>query len=258
MLTRTFGNRCVLWGTLILALALSGCDTSHDIARPSSTARSAAGAATSASALHSAGPGNASATASAAATTSAAAPTPGRPPTAAALRAALLTPRDLPAGYSSVAVSGAGLGGSSISGCPALVTNPNGVSASATIGLSDAGIGSTVVESLLQMSTEAAAVQGMAGFATMATSCRSFSGNVEGLTIAFGTAPLAVSALGDQTTASRMTGEFSGAAVKIYADVVVVRRGSTLMEILCLGPTADLPFTQHVTREAYATMAALR
>jgi hypothetical protein len=207
--------------------------------------------------------GNASATASAAATTSAAptsaaAPTSGRPPTAAALRAALLTPRDLPAGYSAVPVSGSGLGGSSITGCPALVSNPHGISASATIGLSDAGTGSTVVESLLQMSTEASAVQGMAGFATMPTSCRSFKGNVEGFTIAFGTAPLAVSALGDQTTAARMTGEISGAAVKIYVDVVVVRRGSTLMEILCLGPTADLPFTQHVAQEAYATVAALR
>jgi hypothetical protein len=263
MLTRTIGNRCVLWGALMLALALSGCDTSHDIAHPSGTTSSATGAATSAratspTASHSASPGNAPATASAAAATSAAAPSSGQPPTAAALRAALLTPRDLPAGYSAAPVSGSGLGGSSITGCRALVSNPNGISASAGTALSDVGTGSTVVESLLQMSSGASAAQGLAGFATLPTSCRSFSGNVDGFTIAFATAPLPVSALGDQTTAARMTGKISGTGAMIDVDVVVVRRGSTLMEILCLGLTADTAFTRHVTQEAYATVAALR
>ena len=231
MLSRVLGNHRALRGVLILTLVLSGCGTSHDLAHPNTA-------------------GSTSAAARPARTSSAS--------TQGNLRAALLTARDLPPGYSAQPVSGAGLGSSSITGCPALVNNPNGVSASATVALSDAATGSTVIESLLQMSSQADATAGIAAFATMPTSCRSFSTSVDGFNITLGAAPLRVPAVGDQTTAARMTGTISGTAATIYIDVVVTRHASTLMEILCLGLTADTAFTQHVVHEAYGPVAKLR
>jgi hypothetical protein len=257
MITWMQGNRCALWVGLILALVLAGCDTSHDIGRSPSPASSTTTVATPAGASYSPASGTASATASSAATTPASRTASGQAPVAAALRAALLTPRDLPPGYTAQSAGGAGLGGSAITGCPALVNNPDGVSASATVGLTDAGTGSTVVESLLQMSSAADAVRGMAGFAAMPVSCRSFSGNVDGFNIAFGTVRLAVSPWGDQTTAARMTGRISGTGAMIDVDVVVVRHGALLMEMLSIALTADTAFTKHVAQEAYAAVAAL-
>ena len=189
------------------------------------------------------------------ATASAPASAPSRVPTAADLQAALLTAADLPGGYSAQPVSESDLGGSSLSGCPALTSNPIGVSGQAAVNLTGPGTATSVSESLMQL-TAGNAAKAMASYAAMSTSCRSFTGQVDTYPVAFSTAPLAVTALGDQRTAVRITGYVLALHVSIYTDVVVVRHGGTLIVVIDVGLTPETAFTGQIASKAYANVAA--
>jgi hypothetical protein len=242
MYARTFGSWCALaGGGLAVALALSGCTTSQG----SSTANPVVSESKSAAAANSLAPGNASSSARGS----------GHVPTTAELRAALLTAGDLPAGYTAQPVSGSGLSDSSLSGCPALVSDPTGVSASAGVNLTDAATGSSVSETLLQMRA-AGAAKAFAVFAAISANCRSFSGELAGYKVTFAAAPLPVTALGDQTTASRLTGKVSTLGASIYVDFIVVRHASTLIVLSVVGLTADTAFTRQMASAAYNAVAA--
>ena len=103
------------------------------------------------------------------ATARAPASAPSRVPTAADLQAALLTTADLPGGYSAQPVSESDLGGSSLSGCPALTSNPMGVSDQAAVNLTGQGTATSVSETLMQL-TAGDAAKAMASYAAMSTS----------------------------------------------------------------------------------------
>jgi hypothetical protein len=262
---------------LILVIALSACGTSHDTAAIrsspspvptwSSTIPTVAGKVPSSSAARKKGKARRSpattpvsaglsARPSAAKTTaSAPASAPLRVPTAADLQAALLTAADLPAGYSAQPVSESDLGGSSLSGCPALTSNPMGVSDQAAVNLTGPGAATSVSETLMQL-TAGDAAKAMASYAAMSTSCRSFTGQVDTYPVAFSTAPLAVTALGDQRTAVRITGYVLALHVSIYTDVVVVRHGGTLIVVIDVGLTPETAFTGQIASKAYAKVAA--
>jgi hypothetical protein len=225
----------------VLALAFSGCTTSHG----SSSANPVVSESKSASAVNSPTPGNSSPSTGGT----------GHVPTTAQLKAALLTSSDLPAGYTATTVSGSGLADSSLSGCPALVSDPPGVSASAAVNLTDKPTGSSVSETLLQLPA-ADADKAMAGFAAIPANCRSFSGQLDTYKVTFSAAPLAVTALGDQTTSSRLTGKISNVPASIYVDFIVVRHVSTLIVISVVGLSASTAFTERIAGTAYNAVAA--
>jgi len=178
-----------------------------------------------------------------------------RAPTAADLRAALLTAADLPAGYSAQPVSDSGPGDSSLSGCPALTSDPAGVSDQAAVNLTGPGSSLSVSETLMQLTVKDAA-KAMASYAAMPASCGSFTGVVDTFPVAFSTAPLAVTAWGDQSTAVRITGNVLAVHVLIYTDVVAVRHGGTLIVVMVVGLTPDTGFTGQIAGKAYAKVAA--
>jgi hypothetical protein len=167
----------------------------------------------------------------------------------------LLTPADLPGNYSVNPVTGSGLGGSMLSGCPPLTTNPAGLIGQAVVSLVGSANDPTVSEAVLQLSP-GDVTQAMAGFTAMPTSCSTFTGVVDNYNVAFGTAPLAITPLGDQSTAVRITGHIMGGLASVYADVVVIRHASTLVLVMDVGLTADTAFTEQIASEAYARVAA--
>jgi hypothetical protein len=221
---------------LAVVLVLTGCGTSHDLTATSVSGQTSPAPGTSASI----GSGTSRA---------------GHVPTAAGLRAALLTAGGLPSGYVAQPVpSGSSAGNSSTTSCPALASDPASA-ASAAVALVNAGSGSGVGE-LLMLVPAADAARDMARYAALPTSCQTFSAAISGLQVTFRAAPLAVTVLGDQTTATRFTGNVANAGDAITEDIVAIRRGRILMVITCSGVAPSTAFTERVAREAYAAVAA--
>jgi hypothetical protein len=167
------------------------------------------------------------------------------------LTAALLGPGDLPAGFT-VTAPPSGLGDSSLSGCPALSADPPGASATASVAL----LGSAAItETLLQLPA-AAATAAMANFIALPTACRTFSGVVQGIPVAFTTAPLPLGSLGDAMASVRITATLAGAGVTIDEDVVVVRHGNTIIFVVNAGTSANSGLTSTAARAAVTRVTA--
>ncbi len=177
-------------------------------------------------------------------------------PTWAELHAGLLGASDVP-GYTAQP-GGVSIADSSLSGCPTLATDPPGEDANATEVLTDQTTGATISEALLQMApgTAGPAITALGG---IPGSCPHFTGVISGFDVAFSSAALALSRVGDQTVATRITALVSvaGQTVTVYEDVVAVQHGNTVIVVINAGTSADTASTQRVAGIAYAKVAAL-
>ncbi|HEY0806485.1 MAG TPA: hypothetical protein VGD84_15540 [Pseudonocardiaceae bacterium] len=173
-------------------------------------------------------------------------------PTRDMLAAALLGPGDLPAGFTVTAPPN-GLGDSSLSGCPPLSTDPPGASATVSVALLSNAQGAAITETLVQLPA-AAATAAMANFTALPTTCRMFSGVVQGIPVAFTTAPLPLGPFGDAMASVRITATLG--SVTVDEDVVVVRHGSTVIFVVNAGTSGNSGLTSTAARAAVTRVTA--
>jgi len=172
------------------------------------------------------------------------------------LRSALLGPGDLPDGFT--AHPPADLGGDfSVSGCSLLSEDPAGMTASAAVALNRGGpLGTTLTETLMQLST-GDATAAITRYAGLSTSCHTFTATVSGSQITFTTTPLDFPSLGDGTVAARIVASFEGIGTVAAEDVVIVRRGGTLILLSNAGSSSvDSGLTVSSARTSLQKVAA--
>jgi hypothetical protein len=139
-----------------------------------------------------------------------------------------------------------------------LAGNPAGVNHGAGVTLTYQTAGQVVGETLLQMDDGAAAKQAIAGFTAEPTRCPSFSGVIGGLTVRLASSNLPdPPALGNQTVALLLTETVtvSGQTFTVDLDLVVIRRGSTILAVTANGGAFDELISTAVDA-AYAKLVA--
>lgn len=167
---------------------------------------------------------------------------------------------DLGKDFTVVALGSGAVGSSILNACPELNDTPRGTTQDDGVVLQDqnSSSGLAVSEALFQVPPGDAASD-MAVFASVPTSCASFSGDFSGLALAFTAAPLTVSPLGaETTTAMRLTGTttVSGQQIAIYFDFVIVLHHDTIIVAIVSQTPPDINDTQTFASDAYAKVAA--
>jgi hypothetical protein len=148
------------------------------------------------------------------------------------LRPALLTPADLPEGFTPIAAStsddGAVSLGGNFPGCPSLEPVTGEGTTAAAVTYSKGVVGPYLTHALVQFPAGGAATA-MDRLAAAVTTCKSFSQDLAGITVRFTLAPAQVPAtLGDRAFGVRMTGD-TDFGIAVTADIVAVRRGELIV-----------------------------
>ncbi|WP_018681739.1 hypothetical protein [Actinokineospora enzanensis] len=167
------------------------------------------------------------------------------------LRAALLTPAELPAGF---ADAPGAIGFGSLADCPILADDPPGATASVTAAFVDEAAGLTMTETLLQFNEHTAGA--MATFATLPTACARFDGSLLGIDLVFTTAALSAATVGDRSVAVRMTIATPDGTVLFWQDVLVAAHGGTVIMVSMVNLTGDPATIEAVARRAVDKVSA--
>lgn len=164
------------------------------------------------------------------------------------ITAELLAVSDLPAGWSSTSDSGSSGGAAS---CAALNNRPwQALPERAEADFQQSEIGPFIAEKL-DAGPSAQVAQAWAAFASATATCRSFSGQTSSGTAQYKLSSLSFPSYGDQTYAFAITVTASG--ISASGDVVVVRKGGTLVQILALGiPDVPVSTVEQFTSAAVA------
>jgi hypothetical protein len=177
-------------------------------------------------------------------------PAAARLPTSADLRAALLSTADL-AGFSRDTTNEDP--GGSTANCPALDDDfSGGASGTAEALFKKADTGPFVRERLRQLSVDAAA-RAVSAIAGLPRACAAFTGTTPALgTVRFTVNALAVPQFGDGAAGLRITMRPEAVSVVVYENVVVVRRGGTIILITHVDLTSiDNALTSSCASKAY-------
>jgi hypothetical protein len=172
------------------------------------------------------------------------------------LQAALLTASQLPGGGYTVQPSSSAVGLGSLKYCPALSAGESGVSAQASQAFTAGSAGPDVSEGLFQ-DTVSGAEQMLGAFTTVPRTCGSFSTTVGTLQLAISVAAASFPSIGDQTAAVQVNVTLAAYNATIYADVVAIRHGGTVIVITNVQyPGLDQGLTAAVATAAYNKVAA--
>jgi hypothetical protein len=131
----------------------------------------------------------------------------------------------------------------------AFVANPNSVSIT------------EVTEELLQFTPDQAKAQ-LDLFAQVANACPEFSfqipTSVGNVAAQIGLTQEALSGIGDQDAAIRVTADLTiqGTDIPVYADIVAIRHGGTVILVVNAAIQLDTGLTDSVAKEAYQQVAA--
>lgn len=176
----------------------------------------------------------------------------------------MLTAADLGPDFASTGTQGGVIGAGGFNGCDTLNHDPAGTAESASAGFADSAsaTGLAVTEALFVLSP-ADMANAMKAYTQLPTDCASFTATLGGLPFAFTAAPLTVTAHGEETTATRLTGTttYSNEVITLYLDMVFMQyRGTIINVIVVNGNTPDIDETQSAAANAYTiyTQAAAK
>ncbi len=147
---------------------------------------------------------------------------------------ALLTTKDLPAGFvqsgsASNGTGSVGIGGGGFPGCPPLntpLTNPQTFAAAATF--AKGVLGPYVTHAVLRYPAGGATAV-LTRLAEAQQSCPAFTQQMAGFTVKFQVQAGSVPPLGDQTVGLRMVGVTDGFNIAVVADIAAIRRGDIVI-----------------------------
>ena len=147
---------------------------------------------------------------------------------------ALLTTKDLPAGFvqsgsASNGTGSVGIGGGGFPGCPPLNTPLTSAQTyAAAVTFAKGVLGPYVTHAVLRYPAGGATAV-LTRLAEAQRTCPSFTQEMAGFTVKFQLLAGAVPALGDQTVGLRMVGVTDGFNIAVVADIAAIRRGDLVI-----------------------------
>jgi hypothetical protein len=179
---------------------------------------------------------NAKQAAASPATTVTAGPYTDTPTPAANLTAELLTVDDLPAGWTTTTP---GSSSGSDPSCAALSSGAwKHLPQRAQADFQNSGGDVLVTEKLAAGSADQVS-QAWTAFGAATSQCRTFTNTIDGHTVTYRLQDLSFPSYGEKTYAFAMTATVS--VVTVNADIIVVRKGNTLVEILAMAENTGVP-----------------